>query len=603
MVRVIGCAIGGFVLTAVPQAAWATTGGPDGFGYTFIDNLSPHSFQYAWIDVTATGTNVPFTGTNWLGPYPIGFTFNYYGTDYTDVWMGANGWMRIGADDPGTSDSTNDCPMPSANGVDNIIAGIWDDLGYNEAVPNGTGYYQSFAAGACPYGDYPGACFVGAWVGMYHAGSAGDNLTFEIILFDNNDILIQIADASGETGSSSTTGIENSDGTIGLTYPGLVAPNTCNTAGSINNSRAIYFNYPGGACCMPDGACVHQASLAACSLAGGDYRGGGTDCGWTICPPAGSECRDPFLPIPDNNPAGATDGLAIPGTGTITDLNLYLDITHTWLTDLVVVLTHVETGTSVVVLDRPGAPGPVCPRDDLTAILDDQAASAVEGQCSFGIPAIHGTFSPNNPLAAFNGESIQGTWQLTVSDLAGADVGFLLRWCLIPTVQPDADADGVPDATDNCPLVANPAQTDTDGDSVGDDCDGCPTDPLKVASLVCGCNVAETDTDGDLVPDCLDGCPNDPAKVAAGLCGCGQPDSLTDTDGDGFPDCIDNCPAVSNVLQTDSDGDGVGDACEAGPGGLPGCGVCAPGMTLMIPLAVIGMIVMRRKFGAGLRRR
>jgi hypothetical protein len=45
----------------------------------------------------------------------------------------------------------------------------------------------------------------------------------------------------------------------------------------------------------------------------------------------------------------------------------------------------------------------------------------------------------------------------------------------------DADGDGIPDASDDCPRVFNPIrpvdggkQADADGDGVGDACDPCP---------------------------------------------------------------------------------------------------------------------------------
>jgi hypothetical protein len=39
---------------------------------------------------------------------------------------------------------------------------------------------------------------------------------------------------------------------------------------------------------------------------------------------------------------------------------------------------------------------------------------------------------------------------------------------------PDGDADGVPDASDNCSGVSNPDQADADGDAIGDACDPTP---------------------------------------------------------------------------------------------------------------------------------
>jgi hypothetical protein len=37
--------------------------------------------------------------------------------------------------------------------------------------------------------------------------------------------------------------------------------------------------------------------------------------------------------------------------------------------------------------------------------------------------------------------------------------------------EPDTDADGIPDSSDNCVEVFNPDQQDSDGDGIGDVCD------------------------------------------------------------------------------------------------------------------------------------
>lgn len=147
---------------------------------------------------------------------------------------------------------------------------------------------------------------------------------------------------------------------------------------------------------------------------------------------ATSDCISPNMALMD--PGSITSDLVINSANTIADLDLTLQLTHSWVGDLVVSLQRVG-GTSVVLIDRPGVPASAqgCSRDNIDAVLDDEATSPVENQCNTTPPAINGRFTPNNPLSAFDGQNLGGTWRLTVTDNFAQDTGTLTRWCLSAT--------------------------------------------------------------------------------------------------------------------------------------------------------------------------
>ena len=122
-------------------------------------------------------------------------------------------------------------------------------------------------------------------------------------------------------------------------------------------------------------------------------------------------------------------------TDTITDLDFSVIIDHAWVGDLQVDLTHVDTGTTRRLIDRPGTPPGRwgCSKDDIDAVLDDEGASPVEDECAPGSPTISSppAFTPNQSLDVFDGETMDGDWRITVRDLTAGNTGTLVEWCLL----------------------------------------------------------------------------------------------------------------------------------------------------------------------------
>lgn len=117
--------------------------------------------------------------------------------------------------------------------------------------------------------------------------------------------------------------------------------------------------------------------------------------------------ENPGTPIPDDTPAGITRTLQAAGTGTLGGVSVEIDINHSYIGDLRVALVS-PAGTEVLLHDRAGG----------------NADNLVATYTAAGVPA----------LAALAGQALGGTWTLRVADLAGQDVGKLVRWAL--TLQP-----------------------------------------------------------------------------------------------------------------------------------------------------------------------
>ncbi|MGO4723170.1 MULTISPECIES: S8 family serine peptidase [unclassified Inquilinus] len=120
-----------------------------------------------------------------------------------------------------------------------------------------------------------------------------------------------------------------------------------------------------------------------------------------------SASASPSLAIPDGNATGVTTTLAI-GTGIEIDhVEVTLNLSHTWIGDLQIVLTSPD-GTHSTLLNRPG--------------LSNQTG-ATDGSNQDDIAFTFGTIQDW-------GESGQGTWSLTIRDLTAGDTGTLNSWSL-----------------------------------------------------------------------------------------------------------------------------------------------------------------------------
>jgi subtilisin family serine protease len=190
------------------------SGGPDAFGYNWTDSDSPGGPAFNWIDIAGLGTSVTLTDDSNQGPFNLGFSFPFYGVDYTTFRIGSNGFVSFTSSATANANSA----LPSAGAPLAMAALFWDDL-----LPTG---------GTCHY-YYDGTRMIVQYTNWDNYNTGGP-YSMQMHLYPNGTIEYHYLTMTAPF-DSATVGIQNEAGTDGLT----VAFNTA----YVHNNLAIRFAF------------------------------------------------------------------------------------------------------------------------------------------------------------------------------------------------------------------------------------------------------------------------------------------------------------------------------------------------------------------------
>jgi hypothetical protein len=196
-------------------------GGPDDFGYLWMDSDEPGGPTYDWVDISAVGTLVSFVhNDSTAAELPIGFSFPFYGEMRSEFIVSANGWLSFSSH----AGAWNNTTLPNTEAPGDLVSGFWDDL-------------DPLQAGAeVLYWSNDTDSLIVSFLDVPHWGSTTTGTyTFQMILMASGSITYQYQTLVGDY-QSCTIGIQNGTGTDGL----QVAYNQS----YLHNNLAVHFYHP-----------------------------------------------------------------------------------------------------------------------------------------------------------------------------------------------------------------------------------------------------------------------------------------------------------------------------------------------------------------------
>ncbi len=155
-------------------------GGPDNFGYSWIDSEEAGGPDWAWTDISENGILIEGLGDDMVvGPLEMDFDFPFYGQDKNLFWISSNGCISFNDQFIPFANS----PIPTNNSFVDFIAWFWDDLTIDTALTSV--YFKNFEEKT-----------VIQFNKMVHYPGTESFITAQVILMNNGAILVRYKQVS-----------------------------------------------------------------------------------------------------------------------------------------------------------------------------------------------------------------------------------------------------------------------------------------------------------------------------------------------------------------------------------------------------------------------
>lgn len=180
------------------------------------DCFTYEEIPYAPEEIGGVATSM--VDDTYIGPFDIGFTFCFFGTDFTQFYLCSNGWISFSTPGGGWAGNwTPDGPIPdnAANVPKNAIFGPWTD--WYTGLCDDCIHYETI-------GTSPNQKTVITWeeVPLYECTS--DVGTFQIVLYESSNYIdnhfVDVMVCPTWDIGVATQGVQNSDGTIAFAVDG-----------------------------------------------------------------------------------------------------------------------------------------------------------------------------------------------------------------------------------------------------------------------------------------------------------------------------------------------------------------------------------------------